>query len=213
MQRTPEPKRAEGDLLELAAAQHAMGYACEYVDSGQVNHLAEFTCAICCNLVDAPLVTTCHHVFCTACLQDWFDQSKKEARSAARCPTCSEALDPRHGAGELRLASPLAWRVLGRLRMKCPLLGPLGAPCGWRGEYSELTAHMTAAGSHQAVGLASESADTPGNKERRLAAAEALKAAGNQKFEQRIYPDAIALYSKAIGVRVRVRVRVGVRVR
>ena len=57
-----------------------MGYACEYVDSGQVNHLAEFTCAICCNLVDAPLLTTCHHVFCTACLQDWFDQSKKEAR-------------------------------------------------------------------------------------------------------------------------------------
>ena len=175
-----------------------MGYACEYVDSGQVNHLAEFTCAICCNLVDAPLLTTCHHVFCTACLQDWFDQSKKEARSAARCPTCSEALDPRNGAGELRLASPLAWRVLGRLRMKCPLLGPLGAPCGWRGEYSELTAHMTAAGSHQAAGLASESADTPGNKERRLAAAEALKTAGNQKFEQRIYADAIALYSKAI---------------
>jgi len=175
-----------------------MGYSCEYVDSGQVNHLAEYTCAICCNLVDAPLLTTCHHVFCTACLQDWFDQSKKEARSAAKCPTCSQALDPRNGAGELRLASPLAWRVLGRLRMKCPLLGPLGTPCGWRGEYSELTTHMTSAGSHQAAGLTSESADTPGNKERRLAAAEALKAAGNQKFEQRIYPDAIALYTKAI---------------
>ena len=143
----------------------------------QVNHLAEYTCAICCSLVDAPLLTTCHHVFCTACLQDWFDQTKKEARTAAKCPTCSQALDPRHGAGELRLASPLAWRVLGRLRMKCPLLGPLGTPCGWRGEYSELTTHMTAADSHQAAGLSSESADTPGNKERRLAAAEALKAA------------------------------------
>ena len=74
--------------------------------------------------------------------QDWFDR-------ASKCPTCAKALDPRHGAGELRLASPLAWRVLGRLRMKCPLLGPLGAPCGWRGEYSELTTHMTAADSHQ----------------------------------------------------------------
>ena len=42
-----------------------MGYSTEYVDTGQENHLAEFTCAICCNLVDAPLLTTCHHVFCT----------------------------------------------------------------------------------------------------------------------------------------------------
>ena len=39
------------------------------------------------------------------------------------CPTCSLELDPRHGAGELRLASPLAWRVLGRIKLRCPLEG------------------------------------------------------------------------------------------
>lgn len=172
-----------------------MGYSTEYVDSGQENHLAEFTCAVCCNLVDAPLLTTCHHVFCTSCLQDWMDRMSK-------CPTCATVLDPRHGAGPLQQGSPLAWRVLGRLRMKCPLLGPHGAPCGWRGEYSELTSHMTSSGSHQAPAAADPSTgafeDPEQAKQKKLAAAEALKAAGNQKFEQRIYPDAIALYTKAI---------------
>jgi len=165
----------------------------------QTNHLAEFTCAICCNLVDAPLLTACHHVFCTACLSDWFDHS------GGKCPTCTSELDPRHGAGELRLASPLAWRVLGRLQVKCPLLGPHGAPCGWRGEYSELTAHMTASSSHQAPaaptgGSAAPFEDPALAKDKALKQAEALKQAGNQKFEQRIYPDAIALYTKAIAL-------------
>ena len=88
-------------------------------------------------------------------------------------------------------------RVLGRLRMKCPLLGPHGAPCGWRGEYSELTSHMTSSGSHQAPAAADPSTgafeDPEQAKQKKLAAAEALKAAGNQKFEQRIYPGAPAV--------------------
>ena len=135
---------------------------------------------------------SCNHVFCTACLQDWIDRM-------AKCPTCSTVLDPRHGAGELRLASPLAFRVLGRLRMKCPLLGPNGAPCGWRGEYSELTAHMTSRETHQAPADRGGAFQDPEQAQAKiLAGAEALKAAGNQKFEQRIYPDAIALYTKAI---------------
>ena len=175
-----------------------MGLSTEYLAQGQDAHAAEFMCAICCNLVDAPLLTQCQHVFCTSCLQDWFDRISK-------CPTCSTPLDPRHGAGELKLASPFAWRVLGRLQMKCPLLGPHGAPCGWRGEYSELTSHMTSSESHQAPAPAAANGDVPmpdsqQTKDSALAQAEALKQAGNGKFEQRIYADAIALYTKAIGL-------------
>ena len=175
-----------------------MGLSTEYLAQGQDAHAAEFMCAICCNLVDAPLLTQCQHVFCTSCLQDWFDRISK-------CPTCSTPLDPRHGAGELKLASPFAWRVLGRLQMKCPLLGPHGAPCGWRGEYSELTSHMTSSDSHQAPAPAAANGDVPmpdsqQTKDSALAQAEALKQAGNGKFEQRIYADAIALYTKAIGL-------------
>ena len=79
-----------------------------------------------------------NHIFCMACLQKWLDEKPA-------CPTCTTELDPRHGAGDLRLASPLAWRVLGRLRLHCPLSG-----CDWIGEYSELMPHMTSSESHQA---------------------------------------------------------------
>ena len=175
-----------------------MGFSDTQIVDGQEQHAAEFTCTVCLNLVDAPLLTTCAHVFCTACLQDWFDTKPS-------CPTCSVELDPRHGAGRLQIASPLAWRVLGRLRMRCTVTG-----CGWVGEYSELTAHMTSDSAHQATAAspkprtsASSGGDaTPtgggggggggGGITSDAATAEALKDAGNAKFSQRIYPEARA---------------------
>ena len=60
-----------------------MGYALELIEPNQEAHSAEFTCAVCCNLVDAPLLTRCHHVFCLSCLQDWFNTKPS-------CPTCSQ---------------------------------------------------------------------------------------------------------------------------
>ena len=83
-----------------------MGLAQEYVVEGQDAHLAEFTCTICLSLVDAPLLTACNHVFCTSCLQDWFERITK-------CPTCSSPLDPRHAEWvaqlqELGLSRPQA---------------------------------------------------------------------------------------------------------
>ena len=172
-----------------------MGFSDTQIVDGQEQHAAEFTCTVCLNLVDAPLLTTCAHVFCTACLQDWFDTKPS-------CPTCSVELDPRHGAGRLQIASPLAWRVLGRLRMRCTVTG-----CGWVGEYSELTAHMTSDSAHQATAaspkprtsVSSGGDATPtggggggGGITSDAATAEALKDAGNAKFSQRIYPEARA---------------------
>lgn len=172
-----------------------MGFSLDDVVEGQEAHVAEYTCAICFGLVDAPLLTMCHHVFCTACLQDWVD-------TKPCCPTCNLELDPRHGAGDLKLASPIAWRVLSRLRVRCPLHKQ---DCQWVGEYSELMAHMTSSGSHQvnATGdldgvSAGAQAAAPDVSERQRAAAEGLKEAGNSKFTQRLYADAILLYTKAI---------------
>ena len=200
------PSHIRNLLLAAVAAvvAVAMGFSDTQIVDGQEQHAAEFTCTVCLNLVDAPLLTTCAHVFCTACLQDWFDTKPS-------CPTCSVELDPRHGAGRLQIASPLAWRVLGRLRMRCTVTG-----CGWVGEYSELTAHMTSDSAHQATAAspkprtsASSGGDaTPtgggggggGGITSDAATAEALKDAGNAKFSQRIYPEAAALYSKAIGL-------------
>ena len=174
-----------------------MGYSLDLLLPGQEAHYAEYTCAICFNLVDAPLLTVCQHIFCTSCLQDWFENKPS-------CPTCSLELDPRHGAGELKLASPFAHRVLGRLKVKCSMPG-----CDWVGEYSEVNAHLTSSTSHQGSatsaqphGIASapsadgSAATKPAPSARE--SAEVLKAAGNSKFEQRIYGDAIVLYAKAI---------------
>ena len=78
-----------------------MGFSTDLILPGQEGHYSEFTCSICFNLVEGPLLTTCQHIFCTACLQDWFETKPS-------CPSCTQELDPRHGAGELHLASPLA---------------------------------------------------------------------------------------------------------
>ena len=193
-------------LSELPEQSVRMGYSLDLVEPHQESHSAEFTCAVCFQLVDAPLLTTCQHVFCMACLQDWFGTKPS-------CPTCSRELDPRHGAGELRLASPLAWRVLGRLRVRCSLPG-----CQWTGEYSEVGSHLTSSESHQVCSPSAPSsqanaqsanathpaqpsnAAAAGGTSDAHAAAEALKVAGNSKFEQRIFADAIVLYTKAINL-------------
>jgi len=168
-----------------------MGFSLDDVCDGQEGHSAEFTCAICFNLVDAPLLTRCQHVFCLSCLQDWMN-------AKPTCPTCSTELDPRHGAGELKLASPLAYRVLGRLRVRCPLHKQ---GCQWVGDYSELTAHMTSSEAHQAAAPGMAAPDgAPAQKVANdaVAAAEAMNQAANSKFEQRIFDDALKLYTKAI---------------
>ena len=189
-----------------------MGFSTDLILPGQEGHYSEFTCSICFNLVEGPLLTTCQHIFCTACLQDWFETKPS-------CPSCTQELDPRNGAGELRLASPLAHRVLGRIRVKCSLPG-----CPWVGEYSDVTAHLTSSESHLATpsstpmevdasaarpsGAAANAQSRPTSAPQTSASvggdarssAEALRAAGNAKFEQRMYADAITLYTKAVNL-------------
>ena len=183
-----------------------MGLPDAVLIDGQDGHVAEYVCAVCVSLVDAPMLTRCQHIFCMSCLQTWMDNKPS-------CPTCSVELDPRHGAGDLRLASPLAWRVLGRLRVRCPLAG-----CEWKGEYSELMSHMTSSTSHQvptasgpgstaesrAAGVGAtpvrSASATAEATENALSQAASFNSAAKSKFEQRIFGDALTLYSKAIAL-------------
>ena len=108
----------------------------------------------------------------------------------------------------MRLASPLAHRVLGRIRVKCSLPG-----CTWQGEYSEYGSHLTSASSHQTAVAAPASGEAAAAHREdsaapagaddlsvRMRSADALKAEGNNKFEQRHYSDAVVLYTKAINM-------------
>eukprot|EP00965_Chrysotila_dentata_P257041 6212752-Pleurochrysis_carterae.AAC.4 len=79
--------------------------------------------------------------------------------------------------------------------------------CDWAGEYSELNPHLTASSTHQGAAPAGTNATVnavaatcgavEGNAATALQQAEQLKAAGNSKFEQRVYTDALTLYTKA----------------
>jgi len=68
--------RAEpvGRFLHVCFFLFPQGISTDLVCEGQDNHAAEFLCPVCCQLVDAPLLTSCNHVFCLACLQDWMEQ-------------------------------------------------------------------------------------------------------------------------------------------
>lgn len=143
--------------------------------------VSEFLCKICFQLVEHPAYTACTHVFCASCLSDWLNQNPS-------CPACKAPLGPRDVA-ELKAANPLAWRVLSRVQCRCPVQG-----CVWRGDYSELSSHLTNSESHTKSSLESAT------KTSILAEAEALKEQGNRHFEQRAFRDAIKLYNKAISI-------------
>lgn len=150
-----------------------MGFPLELCAASDDNHTAEFICVICTSLVEAPVITECSHVFCRGCIEQWTVQ-----RQNHRCPTCSAAL---HQLPQpLQQASPLAWRVLGRVRVGCPLAG-----CDWKGEYSEVASHLTSSQSH--VGGAGGASSAQGLYEQ-----------AELKQEGRQFKEAISLYSKSL---------------
>eukprot|EP00300_Choanocystis_sp_HF-7_P004295 c13300_g1_i1.p1 GENE.c13300_g1_i1~~c13300_g1_i1.p1 ORF type:complete len:574 (-),score=88.74 c13300_g1_i1:7-1728(-) len=142
-------------------------------------HYSEYICPICCNLVDYAHTsyTSCSHVFCSSCLKAWL-------HSNTRCPSCNfDITRNQQDIQPLQTASGLAWRVLGRIKCRCPLHDQA---CPWTGEYSEVDSHLLNSDSHK-------DADTLARSR-----AEGLKEQGNQRFEARDFSQAIALYSKGI---------------
>eukprot|EP01062_Namystynia_karyoxenos_P073334 TRINITY_DN70136_c0_g1_i1.p1 TRINITY_DN70136_c0_g1~~TRINITY_DN70136_c0_g1_i1.p1 ORF type:complete len:634 (+),score=243.60 TRINITY_DN70136_c0_g1_i1:67-1902(+) len=171
-------------------------------------HTSEFICKICGELVDmsACAYTACTHVFCASCLDKWFAQGKR------KCPWCQTGLKSNE-VGDLRHANPLAFRILGRIRVRCPLHSTERG-CGWLGEYSEVYSHLTNSSSHSPEeaqsairagsvpreGLPASPTEPPPKRSRDSDSAAALKEQGNAKFHARAWGDAVALYSKAIAM-------------
>ena len=162
----------------------------------------EFQCKICHNLVDYNQCsyTSCSHIFCVSCLNDWVEHKNNDVDAAAeaalngtnppapKCPTCNTALTSLETqVSTLKTAVPLAWRLLGRVKCRCPLHT---SGCSWTGDFSEVSGHLTNSQSHLAGhDYAANAAE---------ANAEALKDQGNVKFQAHAYREAIQLYSKAI---------------
>ena len=187
----------------------------------------EFQCKICTELVEYTQCahTRCGHVFCQSCLSNWMSRAGTDAEAHAeaamsgtnpligtRCPTCNAGIE-RNTVHDLKLASPLAWRLLGRVQVRCPTHA--STKCAWRGDLSEVSSHLTDSRSHgtRAAMMDDESGAEKGAKLPRTASmeadadartgarnAEALKEQGNAKFQARAFKEAIQLYSKAVSV-------------
>mmetsp|Transcript_4796 Transcript_4796/g.5477 ORF Transcript_4796/g.5477 Transcript_4796/m.5477 type:complete len:579 (+) Transcript_4796:241-1977(+) len=153
-----------------------MGFSGEV--ASPIGHYEEFICAVCQQLVDLDesVVTSCSHVFCTVCMRKWLQRKRV-------CPTCKSdfTYSSTSPLPQLKTGNPLAWRVLSRVKVRCPIR------CGWSGDYSELQSHMTSSSEHM-----DESKGSPED------IANALKQQAEEKFASRNLSDALKLYTKAI---------------
>ena len=126
-----------------------------------------------------------------------------------RCPTCNAGIE-RNTVHDLKLASPLAWRLLGRVQVRCPTHS--STKCAWRGDLSEVSSHLTDSRSHgtRAAVMDDEGAEKgakfPSTASMEADAAttgarnaEALKEQGNAKFQAGAFKEAIQLYPGRVG--------------
>lgn len=113
---------------------------------------SEFVCQICRTHVvgNDPKLTKCSHMFCGDCLADWFikhpDSNSSDGNAFLPCPTCDTALDKDTDVFPIEKKSPLLWRMLRGLKVKCDSKqGPcVGKGCKWTGEYADYWQHLKA---------------------------------------------------------------------
>jgi hypothetical protein len=116
----------------------------------------EFVCKICqTHIVGCgPKLTTCSHLFCGDCLQQWFVHhpgnqtwaQRAKTGGAVPCPVCKTSLrkesdiypvEP-HGAGD----SALLFRMIQGLRIKCDGRHSATGRCSWTGECGAYLQHL-----------------------------------------------------------------------
>jgi hypothetical protein len=64
---------------------------------------AKFTCRICLDIPEQPVVTVCGHLFCWNCLYRWIERN----RAAPQCPVCRAAIELPDGHPERARVIPL----------------------------------------------------------------------------------------------------------
>lgn len=119
-------------------------------------HYGAFLCPVCTNLcgLDAVVTAGCSHVFCKLCLETWLKRSDK-------CPLCSREQPQQIPPQPLQLAQPVAYRVLSRIQVICPLpkqpqqqlqqhlrQNHNHVRCSWKGDYGDLQAHLLSSTAH-----------------------------------------------------------------
>ncbi|GMH90068.1 hypothetical protein TL16_g11656 [Triparma laevis f. inornata] len=174
------------------------------------SHAGEFTCLICHSLIDLNATSTnpCSHAFCSSCIEPWLKMHQ-------RCPTCNEDLSHNEAVGKLSENEKLAYRVLRRIKVRCPFQDD----CDWTGDYGDLQAHMT--NDEHFINMFSKSAETGEAQEtpqkenpnstskpakqnpksgNHHGVSVTYKEQGDTRFQANNYVEAQDLYSKALNV-------------
>lgn len=99
-------------------------------------HTSEFICALCGQLasLDSYITKGCSHVFCKECCHsiDTF---------LTKCPRCKERIQGMGDLQSLDVANPLAYRILGKVRIACPYRHG-DDECDWVGNYADFAQHL-----------------------------------------------------------------------
>ena len=204
-----------------------MGLNTEHILSDE-RHYNPFICAICTNLVelnDVLVTTKCSHAFCRHCIETWLGMDSNQENSfhrsdRLRCPTCNRSLERRSDDGAydagiivtqiaalqtMKVAQPLAYRVLSRVHVSCPL-ADIGC-CQWKGDYADLQQHLLSDTQHikcnapQNRPIGQEEDDIASSVDdsfRVMKMVTSYKEEANSKFSADNFQDALELYSKAI---------------
>jgi hypothetical protein len=99
-------------------------------------------CGICHNVLDQPLVTSCHHRFCTRCFGQLVDQTNYNQLSLSctamvACPTCRKPLGKANAKPE---SDKQFLQLLARTMTQCPQ-HHIG--CQWQGQQQHLIGHRS----------------------------------------------------------------------
>ena len=193
-----------------------MGLETAHIVSDE-RHYGAYLCSICTNVcgLDGLVTTKCYHVFCKLCLEMWLKRSSK-------CPCCNGSLLYQDAslpycmiagksihASPLQSNQPVAYRVLARIRVNCPL--KVKHRCPWNGDYADLQDHLVSATAHSAtqkIGVVEtvftenggDDEEMPDATDGGKALAQSFKEEANTKFASGNFAQARDLYSKGISI-------------
>lgn len=100
----------------------------DFVDEESRKNIEDYLCCVCQlipNYYSALEEVNCGHLFCSSCLTQWMQKSKK-------CPFCKSNIITR----KVEQENKIIFRYLINLKVKCP-----NDDCSWKGSWKELDIH------------------------------------------------------------------------
>ena len=126
----------------------ALVTSCSYDTSNAVNVSSipeEFLCPVCTNVVEKPVETACHHVFCKKCLSQAVERMPV-------CPCCRANVK----GDSVSALQPVLFRMYSRIQMKCAMHCK---GCDWKGNITDMEEHLNDNCAHNVAAISKKRKD------------------------------------------------------